>query len=430
MRPSSRATPVLASLGLTLKSGEVVGVLGRSGAGKTVLLHALLGLLPWARPAAVSGSVRLEGEEVGDLDPAQRAGALGAALDRPTAQLFLATPRQELQAAARHRPAVLLPQAAALLGLDRLLDRPILELSSGERQRLALACALAAAPGPVVLDEPTAHLDDHGVAALAAALELVRRHGGGVLLVEQAGWRLTGTVDRWLALQEGRLEPAQAPTPPAIPTPDPVRGGPAAVLELRGATLEHPGGALLEDVNLALAAGEILFLRAPNGAGKSTLLRALAGRHPLAAGERRRDGRRVTRPGGVVLMLPEAARQLFAATATGEVLLSGAAPGDAARALQRHGLEALAGRPPWTLSRGEQQRLLLAALDVTRPAVMLLDEPAQGLDPEDLARLAALLRQRAAEGRGILVASHRDELATLAHRRLTIRNRRLGEAPQ
>lgn len=429
VRPAARNTPILEQVSVEVAPGEVAGVLGRSGAGKTTLLHALLGLIPWARPGEVHGRVLLGGEDMGDLDPAQRAGVLGTALDRPTAQLFLPTPRHELQAAARHRPTPLLAEITARLGVEPLLDRRTLELSSGERQRVALACALAAAPAPVLLDEPTAHLDGDGVAGLAAALELVRGRGGSILLIEQAGWRLTGSVDRWLKLQGGRLQPIQAPAPPVIPVPDPAPAGPDMVLELRGAALEQPGRSLLEGVNLALAAGEIVLLRAPNGAGKSTLLRALAGRHRLTAGELRRDGRRVTRPGGVALMLPEAARQLFAPTVTGEVLLSGAARAEAARVLRRHGLEAVAGRPPWTLSRGEQQRLLHAALDVTRPAVMLLDEPAQGLDPADLARFAELLRQRAVRGRAILVASHRDELARLAHRTLTIRERRLVEEP-
>lgn len=429
VRPAGRNVPILERVSLRVAPGEVVGVLGRSGAGKTTLLHALLGLIPWARPGEVHGTVLLGREEIGDLDPAQRAAVLGAALDRPAAQLFLPTPRDELRAAVRHRPAPLLTQIVACLGVSSLLDRRTLELSSGERQRVALACALASAPRPVLLDEPTAHLDGEGSAALANALDMVRGHGGAVLLIEQAGWRLAGSVDRWLALQWGRLTPAQPPAPPAIPAPDPAPAAAAGVLELRGVALEQPGALLLEEVNLALAAGEIVLIRAPNGAGKSTLLRALAGRHPLTAGERRRDGRRVTRPGGVALMLPEAARQLFAPTVTGEVFLSGASRAEAARVLRRHGLENLAGRPPWTLSRGEQQRLLHAALDVTRPTVMLLDEPAQGLDPDDLARFAELLKQRAARGRAILVASHREELAALAHRRLTIRNRRLVEEP-
>jgi energy-coupling factor transporter ATP-binding protein EcfA2 len=95
-------------------------------------------------------------------------------------------------------------------------------------------------------------------------------------------------------------------------------------------------------------------------------------------------------------------------------------PAIAAEVLRRNRLDGLAGRAPWTLSRGERQRLVHAALDVVEPQVMILDEPGQGLDPRDLADLAALIRSRAEGGRAYLIATHRRELAVIAHRRLRI----------
>jgi energy-coupling factor transporter ATP-binding protein EcfA2 len=119
-------------------------------------------------------------------------------------------------------------------------------------------------------------------------------------------------------------------------------------------------------------------------------------------------------------MLPTAELQLFADTVLGELALAGVTPATSAEVLHRNRLDGLAGRAPWTLSRGERQRLVHAALDVVEPQVMILDEPGQGLDPQDLADLAALIRSRAAAGRAYLIASHRHELAALAHRRLRI----------
>jgi energy-coupling factor transporter ATP-binding protein EcfA2 len=91
-------------------------------------------------------------------------------------------------------------------------------------------------------------------------------------------------------------------------------------------------------------------------------------------------------------------------------------------------LEHLGGRAPWTLSRGEQQRLVHAAVEVVGAAVTIVDEPGQGLDPEDLADLAGLIARRAEAGSAYLIVSQRAELAALAHRHLVIEGGALIEA--
>ncbi len=126
-------------------------------------------------------------------------------------------------------------------------------------------------------------------------------------------------------------------------------------------------------------------------------------------------------------MLPSAELQLFAGTVAAEVSTAGAGRSESSRVLRRHRLEHLAARAPWTLSRGERQRLVHATLDLLRPTVMIVDEPAQGLDPEDLADFIDLVHRRAEKGRAYLVISHRLELASAVHRRLEIRDRSLVE---
>jgi energy-coupling factor transporter ATP-binding protein EcfA2 len=411
---------------LDLRPGEVVGVCGRSGCGKSTLLHAIAGLLPWSRRAEVRGTITLAGEPVGDLDPGQRAHHLSTCLDRPEAQLFLGTARQELEAAQRlHGDGPLAASVADALGLRSLLERRVMELSSGERQRLALAVTLAGAPRPVLLDEPTVHLDEEGVAALARTLGRVREVGGSVLLTEQAGFRLAGAVDRWLALDGGRLRPCSPPVPPTLTRPAPPQT--ATVLEANEIRLVRGGRTLLERASLTVHAGEIVLLSGSNGVGKSSLARALAGHAAAAGGLAVADGR-VHRPRDVALVMPEAGVQLFAATVAGELALAGADAPTAAGTLRRHRLEHLGGRAPWTLSRGEQQRLVHAAVEVVGPAVTIVDEPGQGLDPEDLADLAALIARRAEGGSAFVIVSQRVELAALAHRHLVIEDGTLMEA--
>jgi energy-coupling factor transport system ATP-binding protein len=418
VRIPSRAAPVLRDVSLELTPGTVGGLLGPSGSGKTTLLHTVSGLVPWMRTATVNGKVELDGETLNDLDPGQRAHLVASCLDRARAQLFLATPRQEIAAATKlYGESPLTDEAIEVLRLRPLLDRKTTELSSGERQKLALAVALSGCPRPVLLDEPTAHLDRIGAEGLRHLLIRARELGGSVVLAEQAGWRLNETVDRWWSVVFGDLDEVGAPLPPTISTPH-HRPGTETVLELQGVAVDRDGRQLLTGVDLELRSGEIVLLTGPNGSGKSTLAEVATGFRPAAAG-------RLTGASDAALMLPTAELQLFATTVEGEVAARGGGFEAQARVLRRHRLEHLAARAPWTLSRGERQRLVHAAIDVQRPPVMVVDEPAQGLDPDEIQEFVGLIHRRAERGRAYLIISHRDELAAAAHRHLRVADGRL-----
>ncbi len=420
VRLPGEARPVLANLDLWLAPGEAMGVAGRSGSGKSTLIHAVSGLVPWLHPAEVQGTVELGGESLAELDPGQRAHLLATCLDRPDAQLFLPTVQQELEAArSLHGESPFFQFAARRLGVDRLADRRITTLSSGQRQRVALAVALAASPRPVLLDEPTANLDSDGARGLVDVLMEGRRLGGSFLLSEQAGWRVAGGVGSWLSLDGGRL--TSRPTPRRLRCDQPSPSGRPVVLATRGLAVDRGGHRLLDDVDIEIRAGEIVLLTGANGTGKSSLAHVLAGLRRAAAGELTRGG------GRVALMLPSAELQLFAGTVAGEVAAADRTHVETARVLRRHRLEHLAARAPWTLSRGERQRLVHAALDLGRPELMIVDEPGQGLDPEDLAAFVRLMHRRAEKGRAYLVISHRRELVSAAHRHLRIADGRIEE---
>ncbi len=428
VRRAGTATPVLASIRLDVRPGTVHGIYGASGSGKSTLLAAIAGLLPWSRWAHVHGRMALDGNPLGELDPGQRAHLLATCLDRPESQLFLATPRHEIEAARRlHRPAVLLDSAVELLGLDRLLDRRITELSSGERQRVALAVALSAAPKPILLDEPTAHLDGDGQRALQELLRKAAGLGSSIIIAEQAGWRLGDAVDRWHEVVDRTLQPAAPPEPPRLETHDRPGDG-RTVLRATGVSVDRGGTTILSDVAFALYAGEIVTLTGPNGAGKTSLARVLSGFARPTAGTVSVAGRPARRARGVGLVLSIAELQLFAPTVAGELATTGIDPGSAARILRRHHLEALAGRAPWTLSRGERQRLVHAVVDATQPDLVIVDEPAQGLAPDDLIELTELLGRRSERGRAYLLLTHRPELAAFGHRQLEVRNGTIVEA--
>ncbi|MCU1449523.1 MAG: ccmA [Acidimicrobiales bacterium] len=171
----------------------------------------------------------------------------------------------------------------------------------------------------------------------------------------------------------------------------------------------------LAGVDLDVARGEVVLVQGPNGAGKTTLLRACAGLVPIVDGEAsvlghdlRRDRRSVRRQVGLLGHAAGLYDDLTVADNLHFVARAGRAPAASVDdALARLGLAGrLADVPAARLSAGQRRRVAVAAL-LLRPAdLWLLDEPHAGLDTDGRARLDDLIRDKAAAGTTVLLASH------------------------
>ncbi|MGH7002429.1 MAG: ATP-binding cassette domain-containing protein [Alphaproteobacteria bacterium] len=172
----------------------------------------------------------------------------------------------------------------------------------------------------------------------------------------------------------------------------------------RGVSLAEGGTSILERVDLTVRAGELVSLIGPNGSGKTTLVRILLGLLASDAGTVER------RPGLRIGYVPQRLAIDRAVPITAERFLALAPRGDAAKrraALTELGIPHLARRGVQDLSGGEFQRLLLARALLAEPELLVMDEPAQGVDvggQADLYRWIATLRDR--RGCGVLLVSH------------------------
>jgi len=424
--PQTLRSPVLQNICLNLAIGKVAILSGASGSGKTTLLKTINGLIPWIDSYHIDGSIHLEGEPIDDLDPGQRSHLIGTCLDRPENQLFLPCPRDEIEhATERYRTDPRIKDMLVeKLCIEPLLNRSSSELSSGERQRVALATTLMAEQRPILLDEPTAHLDSKSVKALTGAVTELARHGSSFLVAEHATWRWKNVATDYVKMTSSKLSSYREVGKRALPAPSHSPGEKVS-LALEGLQVGRKGKAILKQIDLKLHQGEIIALSGSNGAGKSTLARTLAGwLKPIAGKVHTRDQRHPS------LMLPEAELQLFARTVQEELAAHCISSADLSRILRRHRIEHLAARPPWMLSRGEQQRLVHAVHDLMQPNVLIIDEPAQGLGSSDLKTLVKLIHRRAQKGRAYLLITHRSDLAAIAHRHLRLEDGQLKEVKE
>ena len=206
MAPGS-TRPILQGLNFQLLPGESVGVIGPSGAGKSTMARALVGAWPVA-----AGTIRIDGAPIDQWRPEDLGSAIGYLPQ--DVELFAGTveenisrfepstnPNKVITAAYRanvHEVILDLPQ-----GYMTFLGEGGATLSAGQRQRIGLARALYGAPALVVLDEPNAHLDTDGEAALASALATLRENGTTVAIVTHRPSAIK-CVDYLLLLEKGR----------------------------------------------------------------------------------------------------------------------------------------------------------------------------------------------------------------------------------
>ncbi|MDP8222279.1 MAG: ABC transporter ATP-binding protein [Candidatus Lernaella stagnicola] len=477
------ASPALRNVDFELSAGAFVGLTGRTGAGKTTLARAAIGLVPYSLSGDVSGGVECFGELLARDNRHTAAQQVGLVFQDFEAQLFSTSVRGEVAFGLESRgvPPSAMPAridtALQAVGLLQLADRDPGSLSGGEKQRLAIACVLAVEPDILVLDEPTTDLDPQGKQEIVALLRDLADEGRTVLLIEHEA-RLLELADRVVGLHEGVLDHdapfaqwrrdaglclAHGIQPPdltvlaeamgwddvpadvdaalaalrgfdAIP-PEPARHAGEALFSFEDVSFEYePGRPVVRHVDLEIRRGEAIAVLGANGAGKTTLVGLLNGLRRPTGGHVLFDGRDTTQMSigelgahvGFVFQNPD--HQIFAPTVFEEVAFGlktrGLAPADIAERvgniLESVGLSGHESCDPFVMTKGERQKLALAGVLVLEPEVIIMDEPTTGLDAVEQAAMNELLRRLNERGHTVVVITHTMQSALEVARRAII----------
>jgi branched-chain amino acid transport system ATP-binding protein len=436
---------------VSVDAGSVHGLIGPNGAGKTTLFNVITGLQPPTR-----GRVHFGGTDITRTSPHLRARR-GMARTFQRLELFdTMTVRENVQMAAetqrRRLPAGTSPHRTAermlaQVGLLELADEATDSLPTGLARLVELARAMATTPTVLLLDEPSAGLNQEETSALGTILLGLASEGMAVLLVEHDMSLVMSICDKVTVLHYGEIittgDPAAVRADPAVqaaylgtedvqPTETPehraarsappvtvaavtpadgavpaaAANGASPLLELTDVRAAYGRIEVVHGVSLQLPGGSCLALLGPNGAGKSTLLKVMSGRLSPTAGSVRLNGQEIAKASSEqlarrgVCTIPEG-RSVFPNLTVAENLLMYTYRGRSVKVAdlaeksyarfpvlgQRR--RQLAGR----LSGGEQQMLAIARALYTDPRLLLLDEISMGLAPLVVAELYELVGQ-------------------------------------
>jgi len=209
----------LQDLNLTVQRGEFLGIIGATGAGKTTLCLTLNGIVPQFHGGRFFGHVNVAGLDTLDTPIPQLAQHVAMVFQDPETQLVTNSVEDEVAFALENlcvsRNEILrrIPWALSQVRLSGLEHRHPSELSGGEKQRLAIAAALAVQPQMLVLDEPTSQLDPAGAQQVFATVrDLNARLGITVILASHASEELAQYTDRIALLSHGQLVTVDTPT--------------------------------------------------------------------------------------------------------------------------------------------------------------------------------------------------------------------------
>ena len=485
-----RGQIALQGLSFDVGPGEIVGLIGESGSGKSTAALAAIALLPAG--AHRTGTILVEGRDLASLPEqdrdAARGSAIGMIFQEPMRALNpLRTIGAQVAETIRiHRTVgrrIARAEAQALLervGLpaDKVASsRYPHQLSGGQRQRVCIAIAIAGNPRILVADEPTTALDVTTQARVIALLvELARERGMGLLLVSHDLALVGGVANRIVVLKNGRqveagtarqilASPQQAYTRTLVESArhKPDRASPAAdadvLLDVSGLARSHhprPGWRrqapvkAIDDISFSIAAGETLGIVGESGAGKTSLLRTILGLDRPEGGSVTFDGSDIFQlsPQGLrdhrrkiqaVFQDPAGSldpRQRVEAIVAEPLYLL---PERISPCERRARVEDMLGRVglapgdadrlPHQFSGGQRQRIAIARALILRPKLVVLDEAVSALDLSIRADILDLLASLGREfGIAYLFVSHDlSVMRAVTDRLLVLQNGRIVE---
>ena len=441
--------PTLRRVEGNIPKGRCIVLCGGSGCGKSTLLRCINGLIPQFYEGELKGFCRLNGKDTDGLSIGEIGELAASVFQDPRSQFFTVNSSNEVafglenhglpQEEIRRR----VDEAFRIFHLERLKDRNVYELSSGERQLISILSAWAADTDIFLFDEPTANLDFAATQQLKTILLALKKQGKTLLLSEHRLYYLADIADEYWVMENGEIKQKYAAKEAKALSAQQRHARSLRTLDLDAITLSEKTncpedtrqllsvsdirytygkktGAILSGMNFSVREHEIVGLVGANGCGKTTIGKLIAGLYRPSGGkitlfDKEQNPKQLQKQ--VLFIMQEAEFQFFTNSVLHELQYGHKVTPEfeekAEALLKSMGMWECRGRHPFSLSGSQMQKLTLMTAYLSDKPIIILDEPTAGQDAQSLERCAELICEMRKE-KTVLLITHDLELIAKA----------------
>ena len=440
--------PTLGHTSGHIPAGRCVVLCGGSGCGKSTLLRCINGLIPQFYEGELKGFCRLGGKDTAGMSIGEIGELAASVFQDPRSQFFTVNSSNEvafglenhglMQEEIRQR----VDKAFGVFHLERLKNRNVYELSSGERQLISILSAWAMDTDIFLLDEPTANLDFAATEQLKEILLELKNQGKTILLSEHRLYYLADIADEFWVMADGEIKANYSSDDAKKLSEEEKRTLSLRTLDLNQVTVseKHTAGTyakalevsdisyryakktgdILSGVSFSVGEHETVGLVGANGCGKTTIGKLISGLYKPSGGQISLFGK-VQNPKQlqkqVMFIMQEAEFQFFTNSVMHELQYGHKVTPEftkkAEALLISTGMWECRDRHPFSLSGGQMQKLTLMMAYLSDKPIVILDEPTAGQDAQSLEKCAALIREMSKE-KTVLIITHDLELIAKA----------------
>ena len=416
-------------LSLNIKKGECILFTGASGCGKTSILRVLNGLAPEFFDGGYSGELKVAHLNIGDkLKDFSK--VVGSVFQNPKNQFFNLDSTSELAFSmenygySKSEIQSRIDEVISEFSAEYLLERNVLELSGGEKQKLAFMASMMLDADVYVLDEITSNLDLKSIQLISSIIETLKKKGKTIVVAEHRIYYLKDLIDRMYIIKDGKLiyEVTKEQLSDFDSKSCHTRQIDLSKVELGDKEnrdfkeeflnierLEYKvHDRKVELQNQKFAASKIYTIIGDNGCGKTTFANALCGlhksKHKVKLDEKYLNNKNLVK--NAFQVMQDVNYQLFTNQVEKEIKLGSDNLSLFDEVVDRLNIRRFLDRHPNTLSGGEKQRVAIASALLSNKKVLIFDEPTSGLDYINMIELSRLIEEIAKNDVVIFIITH------------------------
>ncbi len=402
------AKPLVKNLKFSVSKGEILGIYGKTGSGKTSILKTISGIMPNVQPASIDASTSMDGKEISFQD---MKALISIGFQEPESQFIFNTVEKEIFSRIDPKKRDIAEKLLDYFEIRHLLEKSVRDISTGQRKLVLIVSVLSQDKDIILLDEPTANLDQHNKEKLFSALEMIKKDK--IIIISTHDRELVPLCDKYLLFDDIERNWKYANVIPKgffdidekfrvtenrVQSKDEEK-----MITLKDVSYSFPDNTeALRNLSFTIDKCDIIGILGKNGSGKTSLINVITGKLQPSSGVVIHH----SAIGKLGFIHQEPQKQLFSDSVKNELIFeseSEISQEKVEHMLDMTKLNGLENEHPFFISRGQKQLLLISAVLMSNPEFIIIDEPFTGMDDETSHKILNLILEYYNEKRPTII---------------------------